>query len=158
MIAEKDLGLAFLRKVKTRIPDLVLFKRETGIGRIGISKRLPVRTFGIPGQCDLWGVWAGAIHIEIELKSSKARLSPKQQEWKEFCLKKGIPHLVLQAIPTESVEETVERWCKRIESTRPKKGVVTLQIGHRPPPTKVVPEETFTRILPPGWKPSDPLF
>lgn len=148
MIIEKELISELLRVSKVRIPDLLLFKRETGVERMGASKKLPVRRVGTPGQSDLWGIWTGAIHIEIEIKSSKARLLPSQLTWKTFCLSNGIPHLVLQAIPNESIEDEVERWCKRIESTRPKNGVVTLQIGQRMPPPVPEPDRIKVTWLP----------
>jgi len=129
LIKEKELQRALLNAIGT-IANLNLFERANGFATVG-KKRTPI-VFGTPGQCDLWGVWYGTVHIEIELKSVNGKLSSEQKAWKAFCLQNGIPHLVLQAWTAESIEQTVERWCKKIETTRPKNGVITLQITNRP--------------------------
>jgi hypothetical protein len=133
-VSEKVLQRALLQR--TAIPDLLLFERETVLASIGDTKKV----IGLAGQADLWGVWPGAIHIEIELKSVDGRLSKEQQDWKRLCLTNGIPHLVLQAWTGETVNDTVERWVQKILAARPSKGKVTLQFTPRPP-SKISPEE-----------------
>ena len=73
-----------LLKASTTISKLCLFERHCVFTTIG-KKKTPI-IVGTPGQCDLWGVWYGTAHIEIELKSVDGKLSPKQKEWKDFCL------------------------------------------------------------------------
>jgi hypothetical protein len=138
-INEKVLQRALLRRAPSAIADLSLFPRDAHVGDTP-------RVFGAPGQADLWGVWQGAIHIEIELKSVDGRLSKEQKAWKEFCLKNGIPHLVLQAWTGETVPDTIDRWIQRIISCRPVNGVITLQIGPRPPPVQKPSRDRKTRL------------
>jgi hypothetical protein len=134
-VSEKVLQRALLRKAPNAVPDLLLFERETVLATIGNTKKV----IGVPGQADLWGVWQGGIHIEIELKSVDGKLTPAQRGWKKLCLSNGIPHLVLQAWTGETVTETVDRWIQKIHTARPSKGTVVLQIAPRPP--KASPED-----------------
>ena len=142
-IHEKVLQRSLLKKAPSAVPDLLLFPRMTAPVQLGTTKTVVGRT----GQADVWGVWKGGIHIEIELKSIDGKLSKEQKDWKEFCLKNGIPHLVLQAWTGESIEDTIQRWLLKIISSRPINGKVVLQIGPRP--SKPEPsEKKFVRFLP----------
>lgn len=129
---EKVLQKALLARYPSAIPDLALFARFTGVVKTGSTTQIA----GVPGQADLWGVWTGAIHIEIELKSVNGKLSKDQIAWKQYCLVNGIPHLVLQAWTGETVEDTVERWIQKIQTARPVAGTVSLQIMPRTGPIK----------------------
>ena len=65
---------------------------------------------GIKGQCDLWGVVWGGLHLEIELKSENGRLTIEQKTWRDWCLLGQIPWMCLWPWPNETREETVQRW------------------------------------------------
>jgi hypothetical protein len=109
---ERDLKHALLLAAPRELPNLRLFNRP--VMRVQIPN--PDRTIavGIKGQCDLYGLCRGGLHIELELKTATGVVSPKQLFWQDFCLEWGIPHLVLQARAEESVGETVKRWCGEI--------------------------------------------
>ena len=69
---------------------------------------------GIKGQCDLWGVVWGGLHLEVELKSQNGRLTPEQRTWRDWCLAGQIPWLCLWPWPSEAAAETVQRWVEAI--------------------------------------------
>ena len=72
-----------------------LWKRDVGLVQLKSGGKA---RFNQPGQADIWGVClvlGRPIHIEIEVKSGKdISLSKHQKNWKEFCDKFSIPHLV----------------------------------------------------------------
>lgn len=112
MTLESSLKSALLLRAPRELPNLRLFNRPV----LRVRLLDPDRTFqyGIKGQCDVYGLARGGLHIELELKTATGTMKPKQLAWQAFCLEWDIPHLVLQARVGESVEETVERWCEEI--------------------------------------------
>jgi hypothetical protein len=88
------------------LPSLRLFRRNIATANMRGYKV----QFGIPGQCDLYGLLRGGRHLEIELKSATGSLKPDQKAWRAWCIEWGITHLVLKAQKEETIEETVERW------------------------------------------------
>jgi len=111
---ERDLKSALLLTAPRELPNLRLFNRPT----MRVRLLDPDRTIqvGIRGQCDLWGVTRGGLHIELELKAAAGRLTQPQLAWQAFCAEWRVPHLVLQARSEESVQETVRRWCGEIRA------------------------------------------
>lgn len=110
-MTETDLQRRFLLRLPAAIPTLRVFRRNTGLAHYqnadGTFRKVH---FGIKGQCDLWGVFDGGRHVEIELKSKGGRLSPAQAAWRDFCLSRRWPWCCLYALAEESSEATVERW------------------------------------------------
>jgi hypothetical protein len=114
VIPESTLKRALLLAAPRELPDLRLFNRP--ILRVKLPN--PDRTFaiGIRGQSDLYGLYRGGLHIELELKTAKGTMRAHQLTWRAFCLKWGVPHFVLQARTDESVDQTVGRWCGEIRA------------------------------------------
>lgn len=109
---ESDYQAALLLAAPGALPNLRLFRRNIGAAKFhGHTVR-----FAIKGQCDLWGLARGGMHIELELKAPGGRLSPDQANWRSFCLAWGVPYLLLKAERTETVEGAVERWMGEIRS------------------------------------------
>lgn len=111
MSLESQLQSALLLAAPARIPDLRLFRRN--IGEAKLKGGYTVQ-FGIPGQCDLYGITRGGVHLEVELKGLKTPLSVEQRVWKDWCDEWQIPHIVLRAGKDETVKETVDRWCREL--------------------------------------------
>jgi hypothetical protein len=110
---ESDLKAALLLAAPRLLPDLRLFRRQ--VMRVQLEDRtIPI---GIRGQADLWGLWRGGRHIELELKTATGRLTTHQVAWQAFCRSWGVPHLVLRGRDGESTEETVGRWVEEIHSS-----------------------------------------
>jgi hypothetical protein len=107
MSLESELQSKLLLVAPERFPDLRLFRRNVAKARI----RGHVVRFAIPGQCDLYGITRGGLHIEVELKNVGEKLKPDQVRWKSWCDEWKIPHTVLTAMKGETEEETINRWC-----------------------------------------------
>lgn len=105
---ESQLQAALLLEAPASIPELRLFRRNITKARI----RGYVVHFGLPGQCDLYGLVRGGGHLEIELKAAGKRIVPEsdQDKWRTWCLEWEIPHIVLTGAKEETVEQTVIRW------------------------------------------------
>jgi hypothetical protein len=56
------------------LPGLRLWRANVGVARVGTR----VIRFGIPGQADLTGILPDGRRLEIEVKSSTGRQTPKQ--------------------------------------------------------------------------------
>ena len=103
-----------LLRAPREIPNLRLFVRT--IMRVHLTD--PDRTYAIgqKGQADLWGLYRGGLHIELELKTAKGTMLKRQLAWEAFCRGWDIPHFKLRARVGESAEETVGRWCGEIRA------------------------------------------
>lgn len=108
MSLESQLQSALLLAAPARIPDLRLFRRNIGEAKLRGGYTVQ---FGIPGQCDLYGIVRGGSHLEVELKGVKTPMSVEQRVWAEWCAEWGIPHIVLRAKKDETISQTVDRWC-----------------------------------------------
>jgi hypothetical protein len=110
----------FLLRAPVVIPDLRLFRRNVGVSRY--SRYQPATgperfvRFGIKGQSDIFGLFKGGRHIELELKAVGKRLTVEQDAWRVFCASWEVPWLLPQERRDESVEECVARWCGEIKS------------------------------------------
>ena len=112
MTLEGDLKSALLLAAPRELPTLRLFTRQ--VMRVKLHEPERTVAVGIKGQCDLYGLARGGLHIELELKTATGLLSKNQVAWRAFCERWAVPHLVLRAKAAESVEETVKRWCGEI--------------------------------------------
>lgn len=109
---EGELQSALLLEAPKRIPRVRLFRRNVGTVRIGER----VMRFGVAGQCDLYALVQGGLHIELELKAADGRLSTAQHAWAKFCTHWSVPYLLLRAEVDEPVPDTAARWCEQIAS------------------------------------------
>ena len=109
-ITESQLQGALLLAAPKHLPDLRLFRRNVGVVAVG-PRRI---RFGIAGQCDLWGVTRGGVHVELELKTSTGRLSEDQVRWSEWCHGWGVTWMLLQAWKGETIQQTIDRWVYEI--------------------------------------------
>ena len=72
-LKEKAIQNDLLRAFGT-LPGLRLWRANCGVARVGTR----VIRFGIPGQADLTGILPDGRRLEIEVKSSTGRQTPKQ--------------------------------------------------------------------------------
>jgi hypothetical protein len=112
---EGQLQDALLLAAPRALPALRLFRRQVHMVRVEGR----VMRAGIKGMADLYGVWHGGAHVELELKAAGGRLSPEQEAWRAFCAEWRIPHLVLTAQRGEAVADTVARWLAEIARLTP---------------------------------------
>lgn len=110
MSLESQLQARLLLVAPERLPDLRLFRRN--VGTVNMYGRKV--HFAIAGQCDLYGIFRGGKHIEIELKGVKTPVSQEQMIWSSWCVEWGVTHVFLRAKKDETVEQTVERWCQEL--------------------------------------------
>jgi len=113
MSRESELQNKLLIEAPKRFPNLRLFRRNVGKARLQGGH---VVRFALPGQCDLYGITRNGLHLEAELKGAGEKLKPDQVTWKSWCDEWKVPHIVLTAAKGETDEETVERWCRELES------------------------------------------
>jgi hypothetical protein len=113
-MTESVLQSALLLAAPACLPDLRLFRRNVGEARM----RGYTVSFGIPGQCDLYGYVRGGRTIEVELKAFGQKIKPgsDQDKWRAWCISWGVPHVVLTGGKGETVRETVERWIGELRS------------------------------------------
>ena len=71
---------------------------------------------GIKGQADIECIVFGGLHIELEAKAIKGRLSPQQLKWQAFCHRNDIPHLVVRVAPDETPDQTIARWIEELRT------------------------------------------
>lgn len=113
MSLESQFQSALLLAAPARLPSLRLFRRNIGEARLRGGYTVQ---FAIPGQCDLYGIVRGGGHIEIELKGLKTRVEPEQRAWADWCAEWRVPYLLLRPEKSETVTQTVYRWCHEIEN------------------------------------------
>ena len=117
MSLESELQTALLLAAPGRLPSLRLFRRNIGEARLRGGYTVQ---FAIPGQCDLYGVVRGGGHLEIEIKGLKTRVEPEQKTWAAWCAEWCVPYLLLRPEKGETVEQTVDRWCREIAGALPR--------------------------------------
>ena len=112
---ETELQDAILLAAPRAFPALRLFRRQVHMVRVDGR----VIRAGVRGQADLYGVWRGGTHLELELKAAGGRLSLEQEAWRAWCRVWGVPHLVLTALRDETASQTVDRWLAEIARLTP---------------------------------------
>ena len=111
MIRETDqLQPALLLLIPYRLPAIRLFRRNNATVRIDGR----VVKFGMAGLPDFHGVVDGGLHVEIEIKAARGRLSPEQKVFRDWCVEHRVPYVNPTARVGETIEQTVERWCDEI--------------------------------------------
>jgi len=114
MSLESRLQSLLLLEAPASLPNLRLFRRNIGEAKLKGGYTV---SFGIKGQCDLYGYTRGGRPpLEIELKGVGGRLSTEQRAWASWCAEWGIPHIVLTAQKDESDVETVNRWIEELRA------------------------------------------
>lgn len=91
----QDLLNSTLIALQERFPSGRFFTRHVGMFRF-------LRSNGIvkinkPGMSDVWGLYNGR-HIEIEIKTGKARLTKDQKRWKELIDDMGCEFYEIRSI------------------------------------------------------------
>jgi hypothetical protein len=112
---ESQLQTALLLAAPACLPGLRLFRRNIGEAKLRGGYTV---SFGIAGQCDLYGYMRSGRVIEIELKAYRKKIVPgsAQDKWRSWCLEWGVQHTVLTGAKGETVDETVGRWCMELEA------------------------------------------
>lgn len=120
-VLEGELQVAFLLEAPKVFPELRLFRRNVMKIRVADPRTGRVRSmrFAVPGQCDLYGICTGGLHVEIELKSATGSLEPDQRSWRDFCSEWCIPYALLKAKKGESIPETIARWMVELRQAIP---------------------------------------
>lgn len=108
---EIPLMQAFQHAATMQLPHVRLFRRE--IHKATIEGR-QVKA-GIRGQCDLYGIARGGLHVELECKALDGRLRPEQKVWREWCQKGEVPWLLLKPEKGEEPAATVARWVSELQ-------------------------------------------
>ena len=117
-MTETDLMWLFMREAPFHLRDVFIERRTILRGaRIGVSGARV--SSGIPGQCDLFALAPGGVHIEIECKSARGSEREAQTRWRELCQRRGIPHMVFRALKNEAPEATVMRWIEELRAKLP---------------------------------------
>jgi hypothetical protein len=109
---ESELQSALLLAAPRALPTLRLFRRNVGAATYGAH----TVTFGIRGQCDIYALARGGLHVELELKAAGGRLSKDQARWGAFCRTWEIPYALLHTDHGETIGETIVRWIAEINS------------------------------------------
>jgi hypothetical protein len=103
---------AFQHAATLALPHVRLFRRE--ILKATIEGR-HVRA-GLKGQCDLYGIVRGGLHVEVETKALGGRLRPEQKVWREWCERGEVPYLLLTVPKGEEPDATVTRWVSELRA------------------------------------------
>lgn len=113
MSLESSLQSRLLLAAPASLPSLRLFRRNIGEAKMRGGYTV---SFGIAGQCDLYGYLKGGQVIEIELKAAGKRVQPgsPQATWATWCAEWSVPYVVLAALKGEAEEETVGRWISEL--------------------------------------------
>lgn len=109
--SERSLQNLLRVRLTQEIPAVRAFVRSVGVFELEDGR---VFKAGLKGQCDLYAVARGGLHLEIELKAEKGRLSKEQMAWRDFCREWGVPWLLLQPTRGETVEATLARWIDEV--------------------------------------------
>lgn len=56
-----------------------------------------------------------AFHFEVEVKTGKAVLNPKQKVWSSFCERMGVPFCVARSV--EDVEKMILELTEKVNAT-----------------------------------------
>ena len=125
MKPETKYQAALLKLAPFEIASLRLFHRT--ISKIKIEGRVIKQ--GIKGQADLYGIVDGGGHIEVELKWIGGTLEPEQETWRDWCLERKIPWLLLEVWKEEEKEATLTRWIAELKRVTEE---LTKRLGSEP--------------------------
>lgn len=111
-LLETDYVHALQAKASLELPNLRLFRRNTGLIRVphGVFRS------GIPGQCDLYGIDRKSTHYEIEVKGVRTQFTLEQMTWRDWCRAWGVPWLLLRVGKTELPAQTIDRWIGEVRA------------------------------------------
>lgn len=95
-----------LVELQKQFPKARFFQRHVGLfytkngGRIKINQ---------PGMSDIWALFPGGKHVEIEVKTGTGILSPKQKAWKATVELLGIKFFELRENNLQDVINVLRR-------------------------------------------------
>ena len=116
-MSETPLQRRLLLRSPSEFPTLRLFRRNVGVATYhthdGPDRHV---AFGIKGQCDLYAIVDGGLHIELECKAPDGRLKPAQRDWRDWCLAHRVPWICLTEGKDETEEQTIDRWIAEIRA------------------------------------------
>jgi hypothetical protein len=110
---ETDYVHALMARASVALPDVRLFRRNTGLIRLEHKGDPRVFRAGIPGQADIYALGRGGQHYEIEVKRF-GKLSEAQERWRDWCRSWDVPWLLLEVRRAEPETETVHRWMREL--------------------------------------------
>ena len=119
MPTERSLQNLFRMRLTESIPAVRAFVRSVGVFELEDGR---VFRAGIKGQCDLYAMARGGLHIEMECKAERGRLTPEQKAWRDFCGEWGVPWLLLQPLRGEALEDTMQRWVELVREIVEQRG------------------------------------
>lgn len=103
---ETPLLQLFRHAASMDLPHVRIFRRNI----VGATIEDRFVKAGEKGQCDTYAYIKGGRVIELEAKSLRGTLSPKQLVWRDWCRAWGVPWHELRPLPGETPEATVARW------------------------------------------------
>lgn len=113
-MTETDLLHHFILHAPLVIPTLWRVERRNVIN-VESKHGARVRN-GVKGQADAFALFHGGLHVEIETKAARGVMAEAQERWRDACVSKGVPHLVLRARRDETADETVTRWIDELRA------------------------------------------
>lgn len=94
-----------LKALQKMYPSGRFFQRH--VGMFFTANGIPIK-INTKGMSDLWGIING-IHIEIEIKTGKARQTEDQKNWESAIKKMGSHYFVIRSIKDlEQIKETLQ--------------------------------------------------
>ncbi len=109
---ETILQQALLGAVPCFLPGLRLYRRMVGMAEVHGSKV----SFGIKGQCDLYGFTRSGRAVEVELKSATGTLSDQQKAWRDSLAGWGVFWICLTQRRGETHNDTIQRWLAELRA------------------------------------------
>lgn len=93
---------------------ILVFDRRKKGRRCDRCARMGIHTMvwidpGKKGQCDIYVIFPGGRHGEVEIKTGTGRLEPEQLAWRLECEKRRIPYLLLEMKDPSQLAACVER-------------------------------------------------
>lgn len=111
---ETDLLHLFMVRAPLALPEVWRIERRNIIN-VETNFGARVRN-GVKGQADSFALLVGGWHVEIETKAARGVLADAQRRWREACVARNVPHLVLRAGKGETPDATVARWIEELRT------------------------------------------
>ncbi len=109
---ESILQQLLLGTLPASLPTLRLSRRMVGTAEVHGSKV----SFGVKGQCDLYGFTRSGRTVEVELKSATGTLSDQQKAWRDSLNGWNVFWFCLTQRAGETHEDTINRWLAELRA------------------------------------------